>query len=154
SVAGIVLAAGRSRRMGRPKPLLDAGGESFIARAVAVLRAGGCTRVVAVVPAAGERVAQAAETAGADVARNPDADSEQADSLRLALRHVSGDVIGILVLPVDHPLVRDATVAALIRAFLERRPPVVRPVHGGQPGHPTLFDRAVLERGLAGPLPE
>src|SRR5690606_14894504 len=31
---------------------------------------------------------------------------------------------------------------------------VVRPVHAGRPGHPTLFDRAVLERGLAGPLAE
>src|SRR5690606_10521548 len=40
------------------------------------------------------------------------------------------------------------------RAFAERRPPVVRPVLAGRPGHPTLFDRAVLDRGLAGPLPE
>jgi len=154
TVAGIVLAAGRSSRMGRSKALLDAGGEPFIARAVTALRVGGCSPVIAVVPAAAEQEACAAEAAGAVVARNPDPGSEQADSLRLALRMLPGDVIGVLVLPVDHPLVRAASVAELIRAFAERRPPVVRPVLAGRPGHPTLFDRAVLDRGLAGPLPE
>lgn len=153
-VAGIVLAAGRSSRMGRSKALLDAGGEPFIARAVAALRAGGCSRVVAVVSASGEREALVAEATGAVVARNPEAGSEQADSLRLALRMLPDDVIGVLVLPVDHPLVRGASVAALIRAFAAGCVPVVRPVHAGRPGHPTLFDRAVLERGLAGPLAE
>ena len=85
TVAGIVPAAGRSERMGTPKPLLEVDGQSFLARAVRVLREGGCSPVVVVVAAADEATREAAGAAGARVVENAAARSEQVDSVRLAL---------------------------------------------------------------------
>lgn len=144
-VAGLVLAAGRSTRMGTPKPLLMLEGRSFLGRAVAVLREGGCAPVVAVLPP-GEmhgRMGELGRGAGAVVVENPDPAAEQIDSLRLGLGCLGQGTAAAIVLPVDHPKARVATVEALIAAWRARAAPIVRPVHAGRPGHPVLFARDV-----------
>lgn len=143
-MAGIVLAAGRSRRMGTPKPLLEADGVTFMERAVGTFLAAGCEPVLAVVRAE-SGVAELATRAGARPVVNDAPDSEQIDSIRLALRPLADapEVGAAAVLPVDHPLVRTATMTALIARWREARDRIVRPVHGGRPGHPTLFPRSV-----------
>lgn len=139
-VDGLVLAAGRSSRMGRDKADLDLDGSTFLERAVATLRAGGCRAVVAVLP--GEQ--EPGNPLGATSAVNPDPGSEQIVSIRIGLSALSGDTAAVLVLPVDAPAVRAETVRSLIAAFQATGAPIVRPVHAGQPGHPTLFARAVF----------
>ncbi|HUP00032.1 MAG TPA: nucleotidyltransferase family protein [Gemmatimonadota bacterium] len=144
SVAGVVLAAGRSSRMGSPKPLLDLGGETFLDHAVEVLRDGGCEPVVVVLPASGkalDRERRIAAAAGAVVIENPNPGAEQIDSLRLALASLGSETAAAVVLPVDHPQAGPDVVAALIAAFRARGAPLVRPVHRGTPGHPVLFAR-------------
>ena len=138
-VDGVVLAAGRSRRMGRPKPLLGADDRSFMERVVKTLREAGCRQVVAVIRPGADAVGTAASEAGARVLVNPDEKAEQIDSLRLALRSLDPGADAALLLPVDHPLVRPATARALIDAFAERGAAIVRALHDGRPGHPTLF---------------
>lgn len=143
-VAGIVLAAGRSSRMGAPKALMAVEGKSFLEHAVRVLREGGCEPVVVVLSAAGEpRQRVLASAAGALVVENPDPGAEQIASLRLGLDLLGGEVAAAMVMPVDHPLTSRETVAALIAAFDARGAPIVRPVFQEQPGHPVLFARSV-----------
>jgi xanthine dehydrogenase accessory factor len=151
-VLGIVLAAGRSERMGRPKPLLPHGERSFLRAAVDTLADGGCARVVAVV--ASREAELEARTAGAVVVWNDAMASEQVASLRLGLGAAEGGVTGALVLPVDHPLVATATVEALLAAHAARPDSVVRPTRGGRPGHPTLFPRSVWPALLDADLPD
>ncbi len=106
-----------------------------------------------VVVAADEAVRQAAEEVGAHAALNADRTSEQIDSLRIGLATLPPGLSAAVVLPVDHPLVASATVAALIETHRSRAGAVARPVHDGRPGHPTLFPRgvwpALLDRSLA-----
>lgn len=140
-VAGIILAAGRSERMGTPKPLLEAGGVTFLERAIGTVVEGGCDPVLAVVRVGAGEVGLATR-AGARPIINDDPDTEQIESLRLALRALPDPGIGATaVLPVDHPLVAPETVAALIARWRAAPERIVRPVHGGAPGHPTLFPR-------------
>lgn len=144
-VGGIVLAGGRSTRMGEPKALLVVEGESFLERAARVLAEGGCAPVVAVVPPGetGGRLLEVARRAGAQGVVNADPDTEQIDSLRRGLETLPADVVAAVVLPVDHPRLLATTVASLLEAFRMAGTPVVRPVHRGRPGHPVLFARNV-----------
>ncbi|HEY8469137.1 MAG TPA: nucleotidyltransferase family protein [Longimicrobiales bacterium] len=152
-VHGVLLAAGRSTRMGRSKPLLTLDGEMLIERAVRVLREGGCGGVIAVVRAQDDDAARLAHAAGARVVVNDDAQAEQVDSLRLALRELPDDAAAAAVLPVDVPFVRPATVARLLAAFRSGAALVVRPTYRGEPGHPTLFARALFGELAAPGLP-
>ncbi|MGH7557627.1 MAG: nucleotidyltransferase family protein [Gemmatimonadota bacterium] len=142
-VAGIVLAGGRSSRMGEPKALLDVEGTSFLERAARVLAEGGCDPVFVVVPPGetGERLLELARRAGARGIVNPEPDAEQIDSLRVGLEALEPHVVAAAVLPVDHPRVRTATIAALLAAFHASGAPIVRPIYGDRPGHPVLFAR-------------
>lgn len=143
-VAGVVPAAGASRRMGRPKALLDAGGRSFVAAVVGTLVGGGCDPVV-VVTAPGQReVGRRAQAAGALVLANPDPGEGPITSVRLALAVLGARVEGIALLPVDHPAVRPETVAALLEAFAPGDAPLVLPTFGGRRGHPAVFGRRLF----------
>ncbi|HEX2187882.1 MAG TPA: nucleotidyltransferase family protein [Longimicrobiaceae bacterium] len=158
-IAGIVLAAGRSRRMGEPKPLLRWRGEPFLDRVVGALRDGGCDPVLVVVapPAsdpAAARIAEAARGAGAEVVVNPVPDAEQVDSLRAGLAALPPAAEAAIVAPADVPGIDAAAVRALAGAFRARGAPVVRATHGGLHGHPVLFARRVFPELFAEPLPE
>lgn len=152
SVGGIVLAAGRSSRMGRPKALLDIDGETFLERAVGILSEGGCETVVVVVGKgeASGRSGELARARGARVIENPLEDAEQIDSLRIGLKALADDAEAAIAFPVDHPLANADTVVALIRTFRSSGGPIVRPVYRDRPGHPVLFARAVWDE-LADP---
>lgn len=151
-----MLAAGGSTRMGRSKPLLRADGRTFLERTITVLLEGGCAEVVAVLSAGGA-AEEEARSAGARVVLNRATRSQQIDSLRLGLASLAPESAAAVVLPVDHPLVRTGTVAALIDHWRATgasgaSTPVTRPLHDGRPGHPTLFPRAMWS-ALMAPLP-
>jgi molybdenum cofactor cytidylyltransferase len=144
------LAAGRSLRMGRAKALLPCGpsGLTFVRRLAQALHDGGLEEVLVV-----GRVddgALRAEVDGLPVparyVENPGADGGQLTSVLagLAVADRPG-VTGLLVTPVDAPLIAPATVAALIASFGTTHAPIVRAVHNGRHGHPVIFARATFQ---------
>ena len=151
SVPGVVLAGGRSSRMGRPKALLPAGPDSFVGRIVRTLRAGGVREVVVVAPAddlaARIRAALAPHALPSRVVVNPDPDRGQLSSLLVGLDAVDGPgaaagrpaadtrpVDALLVTLVDVPLVSAATVRALLDRYHRTRAPIVRPARSAGSG--------------------
>lgn len=143
-IDGIVLAAGRSRRMGRPKALLPVDDAVFLERTVEALRDGGCRGIIVVVGAGADEVVRQAEQLGAKVVVNPDPDSQQIASLRLGLDAIGDEAVAAVVLPVDHPLVSAGTVLRLIAAFRASGAAIVRPTYHGVPGHPGIFARRIF----------
>ena len=119
--AAIILAAGESSRMGSPKALLDAGGETFLQRLTRIFREAGCEVIV---------VSGAHPLAGS--VENPDWRSGQLSSVRRGL--AATDAERVLVHPVDVPLVTPDTV----RRVLERlgSAEAVVPTWRGTRGHP------------------
>lgn len=153
-IGGIVLAGGHSERMGRPKALLRAGPETFLDRAVHTLQAGGCDAVVVVLDRRDPDVAALRERLEAHSAWAEAGGDEQIDSLRLGIRALPRPCEAVVVLPVDHPLVKPGTVRSLIETYRANQAPVVRAVHQGRHGHPVLFGAAMFDELLQRDLPD
>ena len=155
-VPGIVLAAGRSRRMGRAKALLPIGssGETFIGRIVRVLRDSGVDDVLIVVADGRPLVTQALTDVEPPprCVVNDTPDLGQLSSLQVGLRAIDHPGVGgLLVTLVDVPLIATGTVRALLDAHSQTRAPVVRPVRHGRHGHPVIFDRSVFDELRSAP---
>ena len=156
-VPAVILAAGRSLRMGRPKALLQCPGTShtFVRQLAGALFDGGVTDVLVVGrPEDDELRAEVdALSVPARFVTNPDADLGQLSSLLAGLRAADRPgVRGLLVAPVDVPLVCASTVTTLLTRFQSASAPIARAVHRGVHGHPVIFGRVVFaELGRADP---
>lgn len=154
AVDGVILAAGLSSRMERPKPLLAVGAMTFLQRAAATLRAAGCRRTYVVVNANPDGTGDAARELGLDVVVNEYPESEPIDSLRLVLERLPADTAAVLVLPVDLPLIAEDTAAAVVRSYQDDPGRLILPFHNGVAGHPVLVGRELFAEILTRPFDE
>jgi molybdenum cofactor cytidylyltransferase len=149
-ISGVILAAGRSTRMGRPKALLQAPcGRTFVARLVDTLSLGGVDGAFVVGRSDDEALRLTVESLAprARWIENPDADAGgQLSSLLAGLRKADRPGIrALMVVPVDAPMILADTVATLIATFSATGAPIIRPRYRGRNGHPVVFSRAVFD---------
>jgi len=144
----IVLAAGRSSRMGQPKALLPLGaGETFLTRIARTFLDAGVADVVIVVGHDADAIAKSFAESGlpARFVLNPNYDRGQLTSLVAGLDVVDRPgTTATLVTLVDVPLVSSATVRTVIDRYRATHAPVVRPTSGTRHGHPLLIDRSLF----------
>ena len=143
-VVGVILAAGQSTRMGQPKALLPSPhtGRTFVTQLIHSLQEGGVDRlgVVGRPTDAGLRREIAGAVPHVDFVDNPSHELGQLSSLLAGLAYAEAHgAAGALVVPVDMPLIRAATVRAALEAFVSSDRPVLRVTHRGQHGHPVIF---------------
>lgn len=151
ALEAILLAAGESRRMGYPKPLLKIGNETFVAHlATAMLTA--ASRLVVVVGAHADRVRRAIPNdPRIAIADNPDYLRGQLSSIKAGIHALSPDCAATLVHLCDHPTVKPETFAAVVGVYRAAPKLIVVARHHGRRGHPVLFDRSVFAELLAAP---
>jgi molybdenum cofactor cytidylyltransferase len=148
-IPAIVLAAGKSTRMGRPKaklPLQD--GDTFLTRIVRTFSEAGVDEVVIVVGAGAAAIVSDFSASGlhARFVENPDFEKGQLSSLQTGLRAVDRpDVTATLVTLVDVPLVAASTVRAVLERYRATGAPIVRPSREGRHGHPVLIARSLFD---------
>jgi CTP:molybdopterin cytidylyltransferase MocA len=150
-VPGAVLAAGKSARMGRSKALLRCGPsrrDTFLDRIVAAMREGGVDDVL-VIGRPDDRDLIDAVLQPAISARfvaNPNHERGQITSIVCALNAIDHPGVGgLLVIPVDMPLVKAQTFAAVLQAAAAHPRTIVRAAHRGRHGHPVVFDRGSFD---------
>jgi molybdenum cofactor cytidylyltransferase len=170
-LAAIILAAGDSTRMGRPKALLpDPEGRPFVARLVRTFAAAGVHDIVVVTGNLHTAIADALATDRPPImpslVNNPQPALGQVSSLWMGLDAAEklaspkphsgegGGIDGALVTLVDIPLVLASTVRRVIEAWTQNRAPIVRPAVGDRHGHPVLFDRSIFDALRHAPLSE
>jgi molybdenum cofactor cytidylyltransferase len=147
-IPAIVLAAGKSTRMGRPKASLQIGADTFLSRIVRTFHDAGVADIVIVVGHDAGTIMSSPSLSGtgARFAINPDYESGQLSSIVAGLDAVdTPDVPAALVTLVDVPLVAASTVRAVVERYETTRAPVVRPTRGAEHGHPVLLDRALFD---------
>lgn len=151
-IAGVILAAGASSRMGgHPKALLDLRGETFVARLVRVLSTI-CDPVIVVLGYHVDRVRPMVPE-GAKVVINPAPERGQLSSLQTGLAELPENAEGFMFVPVDCPAAEPETVAHIKTAFVGRaaRIQFVVPQYRGKHGHPVCASREIAKEMLALP---
>ena len=159
-LAAIILAAGESSRMGRPKALLpDPDGRPFVVRLAGTFAAAGVPNIIVVAGSQSAAISAALDAASLRVApivvTNPNPARGQVSSLWVGLDEAERITAeAVLVTLVDIPMVDVATIDRILGAWQERRAPIVRPAFRGRHGHPVLFDRSVFAELRNAPLDE
>ena len=152
SLGALVLAAGESTRMGRPKPLLEFAGETFLERILRTLgQLDGLDARFVVLGHEAAKIRRAADLEGAVVLTHRGYRQGMLSSLKAgakaALKELP-DLEALLVCLVDQPLVQAETYAALLNAFQPEKDDVVIAAYAGEHGHPVVLARPFVERLL------
>ena len=146
---GIVLAAGMGRRIGTPKAHLTLFGRTFLDRAVDALSGAGLEVVVVMNPGVTAAIPADALKARRVVNPDPDGDNGMFGSVKLGVSEaLKFGAKGVLLLPVDLPLVTDEDVRAVVTR-LSAGAGVVVATHGGRRGHPIGISREVMDEIVA-----
>jgi molybdenum cofactor cytidylyltransferase len=165
NVAAVVLAAGGSSRLGRPKQLLTFRGETFVCRAVRAAAGAGCEPIILVVGAMTDAIRSeisiresriAPSSTPGDAARTTVVENAEwregvGTSIRRGLKHLSESTGAVVLIACDQPFVDASVVAGLIAAYEKTGKPTVASSYANTLGVPALFDRSCFADLLALP---
>ena len=147
-VSAVLLAAGESVRMGRPKPLLRWEGTTLVQYQVASLLRGGVDEVCVVTGAGGEAVSQLfLDAYEVQVVPNPDFRNGKTTSVRAGVRAVSAAAAAIVILAVDQPR-PDWVIRRVVGSHRLSGAPVTSPRYRERGGHPLVFSARLRQELL------
>jgi molybdenum cofactor cytidylyltransferase len=144
-ICAIVLAAGKSERMGRPKALLPLRGKTFLENILAAISSSPVEETCVVVGHHRDEIERHV-VPPARIIFNPDYEQGMITSLQAGISSLPSRTSGALLFLVDHPLVDSETIALLVRKVGADR--IVLPTFEGRRGHPVLFGSAILQEIL------
>ena len=151
-VGAVILAAGKSARMGEAKLLLRLGESTVLGQTLAHVRAASVDEVVIVLGASAEAIRKqlAAEVLRETrVVVNPEYETGMASSLRVGLAALGSDVDAAVIVLGDQPFVRPATIDRIIEEYRRTGAEIVIPMYEGARGNPVLLDRSLFREAMA-----
>lgn len=146
TIAAILLAAGSSSRLGRPKQLVELDGETLIRRAANALIDAVCSPIVVVLGSEIELSKQQLSGLNVRIAENADWPSGMSSSIREGMSHVIlENVDGVLISVCDQPKVRSEHLQKLIARFTETKAAVTAAEYNDVLGVPSIFSRELFD---------
>lgn len=142
--AAIILAAGASGRLGRPKQNLEYEQQTLLQRTIATAISSGCKPVIIVLGANAQIIKPFIRDEPVQLLENPDWAEGMASSLRAGIQFLGQypEVDQALVLLCDQPFVSVELIAALFDKQKESAKPIVASYYNDTPGVPVLFNRS------------
>lgn len=138
-IAGIILAAGASRRMGQPKQLLPLAGKPMVWHVATVACLSSLDAVFLVTGAGADAVKASVEGLPLTLLHNENWEAGQAGSVTTALKELAPDTEAVMFLLADQPLITPELIDSLIVAYQSSTESIICPCHAGQRGNPVLF---------------
>jgi len=149
-LAVAILSGGQSRRMGSPKALLRFQGKTFLEHLLEVTQHPRVGFTSVVLGAHVEEIRPLLRGHSAKVIVNAEWQKGQLSSIQAAVRSLSADCTeGLMLCPVDHPLISEALIGKLIEAFDSSGKAIALPTFRGRRGHPVLFRSSLYDELLA-----
>ena len=145
-ISAIVIAAGKSERMGRPKALLPLRGRTFIENILDAISRSPVEDTIIVVGHHRDEIERHIRTS-ARIVFNSDYEQGMITSIQTGIRSLLVATSGALLFLVDHPLVDSECIHLLVANAAPDR--IVVPTFGGRRGHPVLFGATILQEVLA-----
>lgn len=143
-IAGIVLAAGVSSRLGRPKQLLMLDGKPLVVHVVERSLASGLDEVVVVTGAHDGSIESTLSDSEVRVVHNPHFAEGQASSLVAGINSLDADIDAAVILLGDQPGISPDVIKRVIDARRTQAAPVVMALYGEVRSHPVLFGRELF----------
>jgi molybdenum cofactor cytidylyltransferase len=143
-IAGVVLAAGLSRRMGRAKMLMPVDGRAIVRHAVESVLAGGVDSVWVVTGPDVEPVEAALAGLAVQIVVNPAPEEGQASSLRAGIAALPASVDAVLIALGDQPALAPSIIPALLAARRTSPKLIVAPRYRDGQGNPVVFKREIF----------
>ena len=157
-IAALLLAAGRSQRMGAFKPLLPFGDRTVVEACIDNLRIGGAEEIIVVAGHRADEMRESLSNVAVSIAINTDPDSEMAASIARGVEKISPGAKALFIALVDQPAIPPEVMRLLIAEKSRTGSVLVLPQYEGRGGHPVLIDLSLreelmnlsAERGLRG----
>lgn len=143
-ISAVVLAAGGSTRMGRPKLALPVRGVPMIRRVTQAALASRCREVIVVLGTNADLYRPLLEGLDVRLVENPDPGEGMGSSIRIGIEALSSDAEGVVILLADQPLVSAAVIDYLIETAASEGRRIVASTYRGTVGPPVYFHRALF----------
>jgi molybdenum cofactor cytidylyltransferase len=157
-ISCVLLSAGESRRFGSPKALAKIGQETAIERIQnTLIKSNIIDEIIVVLGAEAERISPYVfNHKKLRLVHNKDFKLGQTSSVQAGISNIEAFARGIMLFPVDCPLIKPETIEEVSHFFIEKNPSILVPVYQSQKGHPPIFNIALkrdildlpVEKGL------
>ena len=136
----IILAAGESRRMGRPKLLLPFGEKTIIETVVNNAVQSKADEVLVVLGSDAEKMAEKIGNLPVRIYINPDFRQGMLSSIQWGFKSLPGDTRAVLVMLGDQPMISGSVINRIVDAYKQTGMGIILPVYKKRRGHPILID--------------
>src|SRR5690625_5104369 len=147
-IGAIVLAAGMSKRMGKPKLLLPLSGKAVICHTLENVTKCSFSSIQLITGQYDVEIREKLNKfPSIEINYNPDFSQGMSTSLKHGIRQMDGEVDAVVIFLADQPLVSNNVVQSLIEAYLSKNRNeilIIRPSYQGDLGHPVLIDKSVF----------
>ena len=138
-LSAILLAAGESKRMGKPKQLMPFGQSTIVEQAIDNLLGSAVNEVIVVVGYRAKEVIKTIATKPVKLATNPDYQQGMSTSIIAGLNLVDSRAQSVMLALGDQPLINSQTINRLVKGFYNHDKGIAIPTYQGRRGHPVIF---------------
>ena len=148
-IGAVLLAAGKSTRMGEPKQVLPLAGRPLLAHTLENLQTARISEIILVLGFAADEIRRRVAVDGVKVVENPDYEQGMGSSLRVGLSALDPQTSAALIVLADQPLVRPQTYDRIVDQYQQSEAQIVVATYQGFRGNPVLLDRSVFPEVMA-----